>query len=670
MPKKRNKKHADTKPENKNAVREKDALSASDEIGEGKNLVLYFLENYGFAVPVLIALLVYFKTFTYGFVNLDDNVLIVHYFDRISSLSRISAEFFEVYMVGCFYRPLVTASFILDAQISGVDPSGYHVTNFLLHAAAVTLVFYLFKALKFPAFTAFAASLIYAVHPVFVNAVAWLVGRNDTLVTVFVLISFIFFIKYINQKKYFFLFLHLLFYLFAMLSKEVSLSLPFLLLLFYFLTSDKIKLSRQIILAAAGWAVLITVWYLMRTEAFEDAWCKISVKPEYFITNIATIPEFISKFFLPVNLSVLPVFKPFHTIAGIVLAGGMAAAYFFIKNKRNNLIILGAVWFLLFTVPGMFSRILIADHWNEYLECRTYLPLAGLMIASAGFFPAKLMSFKNKSAVILLIVITLLFAVLSRFETRYYSDPQTFFESAAADNPNRSRIRYHYALTLKDAGELDKAEEQLIKSIELNPEWGESYGFLGEIYFGKKEYKKAIPLLEMSLDKFSINKESYFEASWKNLTLSYLKTEDTASAKNLLIDILASAPKEKFALDFLQRIYFSENKIDSALLFANRLLAAGEFNRVSSMVFNKIAIKHAEEGRFAEALKYWEPAYRSGLTPEFTGWNLFKFYFTMKQDYPKAAYIADYLTGLGKTIPYQDYSFLKDFPRDTALFKP
>lgn len=660
-----------TLKKNANSVKTTDSISETLDVTSHSDsgFFMRFLEKYGFIFGVVLSLVLYFKSFSYDYVNLDDYVLIVHYFERLSSFSKIVDEFFQIYMVGCWYRPLVTSSFIIDAQISGINPTAYHVTNFILHSIAVILVFYLFKQLNFKAFTSFSASLIFAVHPVFVNAVAWIVGRNDTLVAIFVMLSFLSFIKYAKNENILYIVLHFLFYFAAMLSKELSLTLPGLLVIFYFFTLRKKISNKRNIILVAGWTVLFVLWYLMRQKAFEDAWCGAELSFAFFIKNIATLPEFVSKFFLPINLSVLPVFTTFHTLFGLFFILALLALSFLKKGKRNSIITLGWVWFLFFTLPGMFSRLEIADHWNEYLECRTYLPLIGMMFIVAELIPNKISTFRNKYSIAGLALIIIVFFSSAWFEIDKYKGPGEFFSSAVADNPDKARIRYHYALHLNDIGKVEEAEKHLLKSIELNPEWGESFAMLGEIYFKQSNYERAIPLLEMSLDKFSINKASYFEASWKNLTLAYLNTNKYEPAKNLLGVILEMNDSDQFALASLQQIYMKEENMDLATKVTEKLFSQGVFNKNSAMIFNRLAVESIEKGKTKEAMRYWEASFSSGLTPSQTGWNLFKYFYTIEKNFPKAAYLADYLVSIGQSPSPQDIAFLATFKRDSSLFK-
>jgi len=90
-----------------------------------------------------------------------------------------------------FYRPLQSITFIMDAAISGTDPSSYHLTNIILHWMAVCSFLGLLLVLGVNRRFSFFIALLYAVHPLFVQAVAWIPGRGDLLLCLFRLLAFI-----------------------------------------------------------------------------------------------------------------------------------------------------------------------------------------------------------------------------------------------------------------------------------------------------------------------------------------------------------------------------------------------------------------------------------------------------------------------------------------------
>ena len=160
-----------------------------------------------YAWIVLVGFLLYFKAIFFGYTYLDDNNLILENIYFLHDISNIIAAFGQdvfrlISTADIYYRPLMTVSLILDAQIGGAAPFIYHFTNLLIHLLGSCLVFLLLNKIGCKRELSFVFSLIFAIHPALSQAVAWIPGRNDSLMAVFALLSFIFFIDYAERKKY------------------------------------------------------------------------------------------------------------------------------------------------------------------------------------------------------------------------------------------------------------------------------------------------------------------------------------------------------------------------------------------------------------------------------------------------------------------------------------
>ncbi|MCX6355129.1 MAG: tetratricopeptide repeat protein [Candidatus Aureabacteria bacterium] len=198
----------------------------------------------------LLAALAYFPVLSNGFVNWDDPGNVVNN-QLIRSLAPGNIlTFFKSTVLSTVYIPLVTLSFALDYRMYGLNPHGYHATNLLLHILNSILVLALLYYLTGDKVVACVASALFAVHPLHVESVAWVTGRTELLSAFFYLLSVISWCALIRGRgdsalgavsppaflkmKYYWL--SLIFFLCALLSKSMAISLPFILLLtdYYF----------------------------------------------------------------------------------------------------------------------------------------------------------------------------------------------------------------------------------------------------------------------------------------------------------------------------------------------------------------------------------------------------------------------------------------------------
>jgi 4-amino-4-deoxy-L-arabinose transferase-like glycosyltransferase len=139
-------------------------------------------------------------------------------------------------------------SFMFDKLISG-NLFAYHLTNLLFHISSCILLYVFFIRLKIRSDVSFILALLFAVHPVLSQAVVWIPGRNDSMLTTFVLASLIYLINYCSTKKWHNLFFHFLFLALAMFTKESGIILPILALGYLFLFETRTLKDNMVIYA-------------------------------------------------------------------------------------------------------------------------------------------------------------------------------------------------------------------------------------------------------------------------------------------------------------------------------------------------------------------------------------------------------------------------------------
>src|SRR3989344_1690867 len=133
----------------------------------------------------IAAFAVYFLVLFFGYTYLDDNTLLLDnaavYGNMDNAFRVFTTDFMAPVSSGFYYRPLLALSLIFNARLAGTSPFLYHFTDVVLHVLVSLLVFKFFQTLGYKAKSAGFASLIFAVHPVLVQTVAWIPARNDTL---------------------------------------------------------------------------------------------------------------------------------------------------------------------------------------------------------------------------------------------------------------------------------------------------------------------------------------------------------------------------------------------------------------------------------------------------------------------------------------------------------
>lgn len=223
-------------------------------------------------LPILVALtafLVYAPTFSAGWTDTDDLELIADDAHFLKSDGAIVDAFRRPFFASTgrrteYYRPLVTASFIVDAKYgTPPSPGPFHVTNAALHAAASLLVLALARALGGRPVVAAGAALLFAVHPAATQAVAWVPGRCDTLMACFALASLASWLRFEGTGARRWLLAHVVLFLAGLLSKEAGIAVLPLAVLCTGTVTRRFERLRS-----AGvwlvWGASLAVWAILR----------------------------------------------------------------------------------------------------------------------------------------------------------------------------------------------------------------------------------------------------------------------------------------------------------------------------------------------------------------------------------------------------------------------
>jgi tetratricopeptide (TPR) repeat protein len=178
----------------------------------------------------VVTLLFYYRTTGYGFqIEWDDGPLVVNN----PWLQTVSWENFvnlTTERVMTMYLPVQMASYFLDRTIWGLEPYGFHLTSVLLHSVNAGLVYLLVQRLGARRIGALFIALLFAFHPLQVEAVAWIADRKSLLATFFTLIAFYAYLVFREQQRGRFYYITLTAYLLAIFSKSGVIGFPLILL--------------------------------------------------------------------------------------------------------------------------------------------------------------------------------------------------------------------------------------------------------------------------------------------------------------------------------------------------------------------------------------------------------------------------------------------------------
>jgi tetratricopeptide (TPR) repeat protein len=503
---------------------------------------------------------------------------------------------------GLYYRPTLTLSLMLDASIGGKEPFIYHLSNLIFHILSCVILIFILNYLsrnqsdetnseesylKNSFFNLFTVAF-FAVSPLLLNSVAWIPGRNDILLTIFFLLSFFLYIKFYELGKIILRELHLIFFIFALFSKETAIILPIIFLI-YSLLIKKNNLFRKVNIATfVCWIIILFFYFDIRSNVVLPLE-NINTLLNNFIYNLPLIPELLGKFFIPVNLTGIPGYSTFNIISGILILLIMIAMIILRKNNRNYMLF-GLLWIIITILPGMFASRGSTNF--DYLECRAYLPMVGVVIYMFYLLKSFELSYTLKT---ISITVILIYSAVNFFSSSIYANPSNFYDNAVKKNPKSVIAHNNRALILQSKGKIREAIREFEKAIKSDKKFAEVYFNLGSLLDRVGNINQAEILYTVGL---KIKKDSpkvyYMRANIK------IKQGDTISAINDFYSALKYDSTESRAYFGLASIQFHKGNINNSISLYSKAIKIN--NKYAQAYFNR-AVCYTHLKLFDNAIK-------------------------------------------------------------------
>jgi protein O-mannosyl-transferase len=542
----------------------------------------FFAGPWPLAVLLLLATLPYIGTLRNDFAyTYDDRVLIldnpyVHNFQHLREVltttlfSSLGAQGGTPY-----YRPLATLCFLFCYQLFGPVAFGFHLVSLLLNAAAVGVLFLLAGQLLSDRIAAFAAAALFALHPVHVEAVAWISDVTDLELTLFYLLTFWCFLRIAapgGGRRVWAEAAMTVSFILAIFSKEQALTLPLLAMGYeHFYRGDRGETTRfqKMLRYAPLWLVSLG-YVLLRVRlmgAFAHATRMHTLDPRAtLLSAVALVGQYLGILLWPAHLSAFHSFRASNSllespvlagVAGLVLCGYL----FFVLWKRARPASFGIPWLFVTLAPVLNPAWMSAYVFGERY---VYLPSVGFCLV-AGWACASLwqaVSSRRKLRTALLAAACGVAALcVFRISVRLldWQDDITLFTQALAAEPGDYRCHDALGLAYWIRGDSGKAEREWQETLRLEPNNNQTLELLGALYAQKKRLDLAIPLLERSLALNPRNEDAHM-----NLGAAYAETGRMDRAEEQFHAAVLLAPANFNAHNMLGKLYFDSNRLPGA----------------------------------------------------------------------------------------------------------
>ncbi len=509
---------------------------------------------------------------------LTDNELVLN--PGWASARRFITEVLEPSTVRGYYQPLTMISLMADCA-AGAGPGNLmpiHRSSLFFHIANTALVIVVLYMLFGRAWIAAAVGLLFGLHPLTVELVAWVSDRKDLLAAFFSLWSLIFYIRFARSRDKRYYAVSLAVYILALMSKPTSIPFPVLLLLMDFwplkILSWRVAAQKLPYFAAAAGFAVITVISQARTA--------LVVMPGQYGYDLGRIPLilchnvvfYLIKIIRPVNLSLFyPFPEPFGLCDPMILAGVVGACILVVllvvSLRWTPVPLVGWLFFFVAIFPTLglikFTKVIAADRY-------AYFPSLGLLMILTSFliwlvYTAAGTRRRAVGAVVAAVVLLSACgeAVATRRYLAHWRDTIGFFRHILTITPNAPQVHKALAFTFQSQGRSNDAVRHYERALELRSDDVQAANNLGDVLASQGRTDEAIGWFRRALE----------------IKPDYL------AARNNLANALQSQGKFDEALEHYR--YGLEIEPDNADIhynFANVLFAQKKFNE---------AIEHYQE---------------------------------------------------------------------------
>lgn len=538
---------------------------------------------------LLIVFISYLPVLKSDFLQWDDDV---HVYNNILVRSLDFEHLKEIFTtrVNSIYIPLTTLSFALEYHSFGYNPSMYHLDNLLLHLLIVMCVFSLALRLGLTQAGAAIVSILFGLHPMHVESVAWVTERKDVLYAFFYMLAVLSYIKFISfppslkkqipSRNYFWLTLAYFFGILSMLSKPMALSLPVILFLLDWFVSHRIE--RRVIVEKTPLILIVAgiawVTYMMQARnPIQNVYEAMLIWPWTFVFYLR---QFLFPFFS------VPVYRlpyPIHISNLEYLFSLLAFAliiFSLIRFRRSRWFIFASLFyffsiFFLLRFDDLKDTNIVADRFM-------YLPSLGFCLW-AGWGAERLLK-HSKLNKILLPALALLVVLLS---FKIYNQCLVWQNSISLWQHQLKFFPYEYialnnlANVLRDENEYKDAEKSFRQIVKAQKQ-GLPIQLKGKNKEGFERVNHVISLYKRAAE-VGLN----FEDASYNLGKLYHDVEDYALAFEHYKKALQINPQSKDGLFSLAKYYMDLAKYDLAVSFFKKTL---ETNKEDEEIYINIIL--------------------------------------------------------------------------------
>jgi protein O-mannosyl-transferase len=579
-------------------------------------------KNRSFLICLVLTLAtaaVFYQVCTYDFVNYDDQIYVYENPNIQAGITLKAIKWAFTTGYANFWHPLTLLSYMLDWQLFGSNPAGYHLTNLIFHIANTLLLFLVLKRMTDAVWPSAFAAALFALHPLHVESVAWVSERKDVLSTFFWLLAMWAYLRYVKQPGISRYLLILLVFALGLMAKPMLITLPFVFLLLDYWPLGRIgrfqwRIVYRLILEKIPFVALsvissVIAYLAQQSGGAVTQLAKLGLKIRIYNALISYV-TYIEKMIWPSRLTVFyplvgrNISVPYVVISAAILLAVTILVLRFAKNHRY--LFTGWFWYLGTLLP-VIGLITVGSH--AMADRYSYITLTGLFIIIAWGLPELLAGWRYKKNALILsaLLIISIMSICTHIQLRYWRNSQTLFQHALDVTKDNYVAHYCIANFLFSQGKPDEVIYHYLEAIRILPDYVDALSDLGAVLHREGRIDEAIGYYRRTLE---INPR--FTRVHLNLAAALADKGSFAEAVTHYRIGLAAMDIPAIRRDF-GSVLVKLGRFEEAVTEYRRVLSAMPDD---PNVLNELGCALTHTGNFDEAIAHFKQALQ--INPQYT----------------------------------------------------
>jgi Flp pilus assembly protein TadD len=455
---------------------------------------------------VFVTFVIFYRVSGYDFVNFDDDVYVTANTRVRSGLSSENIAWAFMATDNVYWHPLTWISHMVDVQLWGLDPGRHHLINVLFHIANALLLFLALNQMTGALWRSAFVAMLFALHPINVESVAWVAERKNVLSTFFMMLALLAYGFYAAKSSLVrYLLVGALFVL-GLLTKPMLVTLPFVFLLldywplgrfsFWEASGDRIDRALSLILEKVPLFLLSGLSVYLSSVSVQAIKSLESVPMALRLGNaLVSYMKYMGKLFWPFNLTLLYPYPQsicawqlLGSLIILVMVSGFAIRFL----KHHAYFAVGWFWYLGTLVP--VSGMVQAGLWPAMADRWAYVPLIGLFIAIAWGVAdlAEGRPYFRKSIPVAAVLVLGILSVTTGLQLGYWKNSVELFQHALEITPDNAVAHNNLGNALLSLNENDEAYKHYAEALRINPNLANVHYNMARILTDRGELDEAL----------------------------------------------------------------------------------------------------------------------------------------------------------------------------------